>query len=151
LLTGYDVKARLTVIKRWKELESKQPSFVIPTTLSGALLLAAKQAEQIEQQQLLIEQQKPAVDFVEGYVESRGTLSLRDAGKTLGWGQKAFIAMLMDDFLYRNKQGTLLPYAKFIKEEYFVVKTGSEHDHQFIQTRVTPKGMTFLANYLDTV
>jgi len=50
--------ARVKLINRWEQLEEQAVNnqFQIPTTLSGALLLASQQAEQIEQQQLLIEQ-----------------------------------------------------------------------------------------------
>jgi hypothetical protein len=50
LLTGYSVVLRNRVIKRLRELEEQQaaPAFSIPSTLSGALRLAAEQAEQYE-------------------------------------------------------------------------------------------------------
>jgi len=50
LLTGYSVVLRNRVIKRLRELEEQQaaPAFSIPSTLSGALRLAADQAEQYE-------------------------------------------------------------------------------------------------------
>ncbi len=47
LLTGYSAKARMNVISRWHELESKhQPQ--IPTNFAEALQLAADQAKQLE-------------------------------------------------------------------------------------------------------
>jgi phage antirepressor YoqD-like protein len=149
LITGYDVNARMMVIKRWKELEGKQTTFEIPKTLSGALMLAAKQAEQIEQQQALLEQQKPMVQFVEDYVESDGTISLREAGKVLGMGQKKFIEALEGKLLYRTKAKTLAPYIHAVNDGYFVVKTGSSNDMVFTQTRVTPKGLAFLSYFLN--
>ena len=149
LITGYDVNARMMVIKRWKELEGKQTTFEIPKTLSGALMLAAKQAEQIEQQQALLEQQKPMVQFVEDYVESDGTISLREAGKVLGMGQKKFIEALEKWVLYRTKAGTLAPYIFAVKDGYFVVKTGTNNDMAYTQTRVTPKGLVYLSEILN--
>ena len=49
------------LVDRLQELEAQTiaPAFQIPTTLSGALRLAAEQAEIIEQQTALIEQQRP--------------------------------------------------------------------------------------------
>ncbi|UAW00998.1 hypothetical protein [Ralstonia phage RPZH3] len=44
------------------------PTFQVPTTLAGALRLAAEQAEAIERQQQLLEEQRPKVEFVERYV-----------------------------------------------------------------------------------
>ena len=47
LLTGYSAKARMNVISRWHELESKQQP-QIPTNFAEALQLAADQAKQLE-------------------------------------------------------------------------------------------------------
>ena len=53
LVTGYDVKRRAAVIKRWYDLESGIASpahsqFEVPATYSEALRLAADKAEQVE-------------------------------------------------------------------------------------------------------
>lgn len=45
--SGYSVEMRAKIIDRWIKLES-QKNFRVPTTLSGALRLAAEQAEVIE-------------------------------------------------------------------------------------------------------
>src|SRR5574344_1157354 len=57
LASGYDAVLREKIINRWEQLETEKRNggFVIPKTLSQALMLAAKQAEQIEQQQKQIE------------------------------------------------------------------------------------------------
>lgn len=58
IATKFNDVARAKLINRWEELEKQVQNnqFQIPTTLSGALLLASQQAEQIEQQQLLLQQ-----------------------------------------------------------------------------------------------
>ena len=53
LIAGYSIKYRAKIVDRWHELESKEskPTFRIPTTLSGALLLAGeieKERERLE-------------------------------------------------------------------------------------------------------
>lgn len=56
------------LVDRWQELESQR--FNIPTTLSGALRLAAEQAEQIEKQREQIAIAAPKVAFVDEYVDA---------------------------------------------------------------------------------
>lgn len=65
LVSGYSVKLRMGIIKRWQELESHQ-SPQLPQTFSEALQLAADQAKQIEAA-------APKVAFVDNLVE-RNTL-----------------------------------------------------------------------------
>ena len=49
LMTGYSQELRIKVNRRWAELEEKErQQFAIPKTFSEALMLAAKQQEQIE-------------------------------------------------------------------------------------------------------
>ena len=61
LLTGYDAKARMAVIKRWKELEAQQAP-KIPKTYAAALLEAGRLAEIVENQSLTIENQAHRLD-----------------------------------------------------------------------------------------
>lgn len=49
LVSGYNVKMRMAIIKRWQELESMN-GFKIPQTFSEAMQLAADQAKQLEEQ-----------------------------------------------------------------------------------------------------
>ena len=66
------------------ECEKKaQPQFQIPQTYSEALMLAAKQAEQIEQQTALIEAQKPKVEFYEAVTGSSDTIDIASVAKVL--------------------------------------------------------------------
>ena len=81
LMAGYDVKARMTIIKRWQELESiahEQKSMpAIPQTYAEALQLAADQAR-------LIEEQKPKVAFVENLVERKTLMTATQVGQKHG-------------------------------------------------------------------
>ncbi|MCT8526785.1 phage antirepressor KilAC domain-containing protein, partial [Glaesserella parasuis] len=52
---------------------------------------------------------------------------------------------LRDRVLYRQS-GNLLPYQTVHSKELFTVKTGTaEHGHNFTQTRVTGKGIEWIA------
>lgn len=149
LVTGYDVKRRAAVIKRWFDLETgaAKPAFQVPQSMAEALRLAADQAERIEQQQAAIEQARPSVEFVERYVDVGTTKTIRETAKILGLPEKAFIqAMIEDKILYRQS-GNLLPHQKHHAAERFDVKTGERNGHAYTQTRVTSAGIGYLANF----
>jgi phage antirepressor YoqD-like protein len=136
------------LVDRWQELEAQvaKPTFEIPTTLSGALLMAAKQAEQIEQQQLLLSQQAPAVEFVDKYVVADGLYNLRDAAKVLGVKSHKFNAYLVTTDILFYSSRKLVPYARIIDSGYMVMKaTNKANGNATTQTMITPKGMTWLA------
>lgn len=105
------------LVDRWQELESKQ-AFQIPSTLSGALLLAAKQAERLEQQQVLIEQQKPAVEFHDTVCEAINAQSVEEVAKVLGTGRNRMFNWLREKGLFKNDN---LPYQDYIDRQYFRV------------------------------
>lgn len=134
------------LVDRWQELENKQMP-QIPQTLSEALRLAADQAEQIERQNLLIEQQRPKVEFVQRYVEAGTTKSLRETAKILRVPERAMIDCLVGDGLLFRQSGNLLPYQKYHAKGLFDVKTGTtEYGHNYTQTRVTSKGIEYIAS-----
>ena len=134
------------LVDRWQELENQQMP-QIPQTLSEALRLAADQAEQIERQNLLIEQQRPKVEFVQRYVEAGTTKSLRETAKILKVPERAMIDCLVGDGLLFRQSGNLLPYQKYHAKGLFDVKTGTtEHGHNYTQTRVTSKGIEYIAS-----
>lgn len=134
------------LVDRWQELENQQMP-QIPQTLSEALRLAADQAEQIEKQNILLEQQRPKVEFVQRYVEVGTTKSLRETAKILRVPERAMIDYLVDDGLLFRQSGNLLPYQKYHAKGLFDVKTGTtEHGHNYTQTRVTSKGIEYIAS-----
>lgn len=134
------------LVDRWQELENQQMP-QIPQTLSEALRLAADQAEQIERQNLLLEQQRPKVEFVKRYVEVGTTKSLRETAKILKVPERAMIDCLVGDGLLFRQSGNLLPYQKYHAKGLFDVKTGTtEYGHNYTQTRVTSKGIEYIAS-----
>lgn len=71
---SYAVQAR--VYDRMVELEGGS-AIRVPTTLAGALRLAAEQAEQIESQAAQLAASAPAVAFVGQYVDASGLMGFR--------------------------------------------------------------------------
>ena len=137
------------LVDRWQELEAQvaQPlAFEVPTTFSGALRLAADQADQIEQQQRLIEEARPAVEFVNGYVEADGDRGFLEVAKLLGAKPNEFRAFLVErDIMYRLG-GRWMPYQPHLNAGRFVVKTGvAKHGYTYTTARFTPKGVYWIA------
>jgi phage antirepressor YoqD-like protein len=136
---------RRAVLSRLNEMDGQQ-AIKVPTTLSGALRLAADQAEQIEAQQLLIEQQKPAVEFVDSYVQAEGLMGFRQVAKLLGAGERKFRQMLLDESVMYYLGGQLTPMAPHIKAGRFEVKTGeADNGHAFTSAKFTPKGVEYVS------
>ena len=105
LLTGYDVRARLKVIQRWKELEAEVvntltlPNFTDPAeaAIAWANEYKAKQLalQQIKQQEEVIEEQQPAVEFVKKYVDLSSCKTIREVSKMLDQPERNFINWLI--------------------------------------------------------
>jgi phage anti-repressor protein len=137
------------------ERVAKSQQFAIPQTLSQALLLAAQQAEQIEQQQALLAQQAPKVAALERIASSEGSQAITVAAKILGQQPKKFFAWLNEKgWIFKRTAGdTWEAFADKIKAGYLemtTVNTG-EPDNQKLrkQVKVTPKGMTKLSEMLS--
>ena len=145
----------MKVINRLEELETAKPQFQIPQTYSEALMLAAKQAEQIEQQTALIEAQKPKVEFYEAVTGSSDTIDIASVAKVLnikGFGRNNLFEFLRDkNILMQNNQ----PFQTFVDRGYFRVieskynkPDGSSHIN--LKTVVYQKGLDYIRKLLET-
>lgn len=151
LLTGYDARARMAVIKRWQELEAAPvvAMFNIPTTLSGALRLAAEQAETIEVQARQLEEARPHLAFVEKYVDTTGLKSFRQVCKLLKVKENDFRTFLMARNIMYRLGGEWVPYACHIDAGRFEIKTGTaDSGHAFNSAKFTSKGVEWVAGEL---
>ncbi len=139
LVAGYSAPMRMKIIKRWQELEEKQPSHQLPQTFAEALMLAANQAAELEAA-------RPAVAFVERYVQSTGNLGFRQVCKLLKAKEPAFRQFLEDNRIMYKLSGDWVPYASHIDAGRFYVTTGTgENDHNFTSAKFTPKGVEWVA------
>lgn len=133
------------------ENKSRIGHFEIPTTLSGALQLAADQAR-------LLEEQQPKVEFYDTVANCSETISLSDAAKILkipGIGPRIIFQELHARKILFSKNGIRnQPYQKYIDEGWFELKEKTfkkpdESDGLFFQTRVTQKGLDELRKLLS--
>jgi len=145
LVSSYSAPLRLKIITRLSELENKA-SHALPQTFAEALRLAADQQETIQAQAAQIEHQKPAVAFVERYVESTGNLGFRQLCKLLKAKENDFRAFLQDKRIMYRLGGDWAPYASHIEAGRFYVTTGTgDNDHNFTSAKFTPKGIEWVA------
>ena len=136
------------LVDRWQELESgAAPQFQVPTTLAGALRLAAEQAETIEQQALAIVAAAPAVEFVAKYADSTGLKGFRQVCKLLAVKENVFREFLLEKKIMYRLGGEWMPHAAHLDTGRFVVKAGTSDatGHAFNSAKFTPKGINWVA------
>jgi anti-repressor protein len=155
LASGYDAVLREKIIDRWEQLETEKRNggFIIPKTLSQALLLASKQAEQIEQQQKLLDIQKPKVEFFDSVADSKTAIPMNDVAKVLaikGFGRNNLFEFLRNRKILMNNNR---PYQKYVDSGYFRVveqhyqKNGEEQIS--FKTLVYQRGIDFIRRTLQ--
>ncbi len=136
-----------------KKIEDDQHNkFPIPQTYSEALMLAANQAKQIEEQARQLDEQKPKVEFFDQVTDSKDAIDMGSCAKVLnmGIGRNRLFELL------RNKgvlQRTNIPYQKYIDLGYFrtIEQKFSKPDGTNcinIKTVVYQKGMAFIRNII---
>jgi phage antirepressor YoqD-like protein len=138
LVSGYDTQLRMKIIKRWHELENKT-SHILPQSFAEALQLAATQAAELEAA-------RPAVAFVEKYVESTGNMGFREVCKLLKVKEPEFRRFLKDYSIMYQLAGQWTAYAEHINAGRFYVTTGTaDNDRSFTSAKFTPKGVQWVA------
>lgn len=146
LLLGYDVAARMRVVRRWQELESLQAP-ALPQTMAQALRLAAEQAEHIEVQEAQLREAAPKVEYVDRYVAANGAQGFRQVAKLLNANEPEFRLFLQDKKIMYRLGGEWTAHQNHIEAGRFVVKTGvaTRNEHAFSTTKFTPKGVEWIA------
>ena len=147
LLTGYSIPLRMKVLERLTELEQTNtpqlPNFSNPAEAARAW------ADEVEAKQAavaLIEQQKPAVEFVERYVAAdSGSKGFRQVAKLLKANEAHFRAFLLEKRITYTLDGERMPYQHHTDAGRFEIKTGGAGDHVFNQARFTAKGVNWIA------
>ncbi|HDX8393486.1 TPA: phage regulatory protein/antirepressor Ant [Aeromonas dhakensis] len=153
LVSGYDVKMRMTIIKEWKALkEAHDPMAIMGTMNSNQITLFARTAVELaketkakEQALIQIEYQKPKVEFFDEVADSSGLMDMGIIAKQLGMGRNKLFELLRSKcVLQKGKFKNNQPYQQYITPGYFVVKLSPTTDGFASQTFVTPKGLTWL-------
>ena len=139
---------KLKYIAAFNEMEDKlKNSFVIPQTLSQALLMASQQAQVIEEQSRELTIAKPKTEYFDKLVDKGHLTNFRDTAKELGVGQKFFMAWLVEHgYIYRDAKDKPKPYGASM--QYFAVKDYAEGRSVGTQVLITTKGKQRFAQEL---
>lgn len=140
----YFIEMEKVAKRQIQESRISLPDFTNPAESARAWAEEYEKRELAEQK--LIEAQ-PKIEFVQRYVEVGTTKSLRETAKILKVPERAMIDCLVGDWLLFRQSGNLLPYQKYHAKGLFDVKTGTtEYGHNYTQTRVTSKGIEYIAS-----
>lgn len=127
------------------ECEKKLKAILLPQTYAEALRELADTSELAEQRRLQLEEQKPAVEFLDRFVEAKSNKNFREVAKILGVKEREFIKSLENDKIVFRQSGNLLPFAHYQHAGWFTVKTGEANGRAIVQTRFTPSGIAWIA------
>ena len=125
----------------------------VPQTFAQALRLAAEQQEMIEAQQILLEEQKPKVEFYDCVTGSNDTIDMSEVAKVLncGMGRNKIFQLLRDrNILNGNNQ----PYQQFVDKGYFriIESKFTQEDGTVrinLKTVVFQKGLEFIKGVVN--
>ena len=150
LASGYDAKLREKIIDRWEELEiQSRQGFQVPSSFCEALMLAARQAEEIEKANKHIAVLAPKADFADKAFDTDGKIDIGQAAKilNLGYGRNTLFKKLRKEgvfFANRNE-----PKQRFVDAGYFELKEQlipRENHTAFtvMKVLVTQKGLAYI-------
>ena len=165
LASGYDALLREKIINRWEELETKERTggFVVPQTFSQALMLAAKQQEQIEEQKAALAQQgeeivklsnevmtmKPKATYYDLILNNPSTVTITQIAQDYGMSAKKFNQILCDFRIQHKVNKQWILYADNINKGYVQSKPtniplANGTEKVVYNTEWTQKGRIFL-------
>jgi len=132
------------VVDRWQELESKSQ---LPQSLPEALRLAADLAEEKQALESQLALAAPAVEFVDQYVNAKGSMGFRSVCKLLKAKEPEFRMFMVEEKIVYRQDGQYTPYSIHTDAGHFEVKTGTSllNQHAFRQARFTAKGIQWIA------
>lgn len=135
----------LPSIRRTGSYSVALPDFADPVAAARAW---ADEAEAKRSAERALEEAKPAIAFVEKYVEApTGNKTFRQVCKLLGANENRFREFLVDHSIVYYLNGEMTPFANHLDAGRFSVKAGvsSHSEHAYNHMTFTPKGVTWIA------
>lgn len=159
IATKFNDEARAKLIIRWEQLEQQQRPQT-PQTFAEALMLAAKQAQELEDKQKQLEAQKPHVLFSEAVQTSKTAILVGELAKILkqngvNIGQNRLFDWMRKNGYLISRKGTdfNMPTQMSMNMGLFEIKeTAITHSDGHISVSKTPKvtgkGQVYFINKL---
>lgn len=164
IATKFNDEARAKLVLRWEELETKERSqYQVPQSFAEALMLAAKQQEQIEEQQKQLEanskeivelngaiaEMEPKVTYVDMILASKETVTTTQIAQDYGQSVKAFNVLLRNFGVQHKVGGQWVLYAKhlpfgYVQSDTFPIVHKNGMNGTVMHTKWTQKGRLFL-------
>lgn len=164
IATKFNDEARAKLVLRWEELETKERSqYQVPQSFAEALMLAAKQQEQIEEQQRQLEanskeivelngaiaEMEPKVTYVDMILASKETVTTTQIAQDYGQSAKAFNVLLRNYGVQHKVGGQWVLYAKhlpfgYVQSDTFPIVHKNGTNGTVMHTKWTQKGRLFL-------
>lgn len=128
-------------------LNPRLPNFNDPVEAARAWADAMEEKQKYE---LAYKEAKPAVEFVDKYVEKSNLVTFRQACKLLNEKESHVRDYLLNNGVMYRLNGKLTPYSHHLDAGRFVVRTGisSINGSAYVTTMFTPKGVKWLAGEL---
>lgn len=164
IATKFNDEARAKLVLRWEELETKERNqYQVPQSFAEALMLAAKQQEQIEEQQRQLEanskeivelngaiaEMEPKVTYVDMILASKETVTTTQIAQDYGQSAKAFNILLRNFGVQHKVGGQWVLYAKhlpfgYVQSDTFPIVHKNGTNGTVMHTKWTQKGRLFL-------
>lgn len=164
IATKFNDEARAKLVLRWEELETKERNqYQVPQSFAEALMLAAKQQEQIEEQKRQLEanskeivelngaiaEMEPKVTYVDMILASKETVTTTQIAQDYGQSAKAFNVLLRNFGVQHKVGGQWVLYAKhlpfgYVQSDTFPIVHKNGTNGTVMHTKWTQKGRLFL-------
>lgn len=164
IATKFNDEARAKLVLRWEELDTKERSkYQVPQSFAEALILAAKQQEQIEEQQRQLEatskeivelngaiaEMEPKVTYVDMILASKETVTTTQIAQDYGQSAKSFNVLLRNFGVQHKVGGQWVLYAKhlpfgYVQSDTFPIVHKNGTNGTVMHTKWTQKGRLFL-------